>query len=225
MNLQDMIQENNRLRVLLHAENRVYYEGLLVYIRSSNMDQVKAEELLLEMLQHTLEAQTKGRLAREVFGDDPEQYGRELLEQLPKPGPRERLSTWSLMIWSSLTWVFLTLAIQGMIKLLSGDSLEAASRIQLSSIMLQMLITILLVSAVLRIVKKSSFQQGRMPFNWLIFVAIFSVIIISVLIQRYVQDPLPVLTIHPGWSLLFFALGGIGMKFIFFRSSRLQKNG
>ncbi|UUZ91892.1 hypothetical protein LJK87_41425 [Paenibacillus sp. P25] len=86
MKLKEMIHENNRLREELSAENREYYEEMLVYIRSSDIHQRKAEEPLLEMLQHLLEAQREGRSAVHVFGDQPARYCQELAAAAAEAG-------------------------------------------------------------------------------------------------------------------------------------------
>jgi DNA-binding ferritin-like protein (Dps family) len=90
MKLKEMIRETNRLRAQLNEDNKAYYGEMLVYIRSSDIDQRKAEEMLLEILQHLLQAQKEGRSASVVFGNQPIEYCRELMEQIPKPPLSER---------------------------------------------------------------------------------------------------------------------------------------
>ncbi|HDR4761175.1 TPA: hypothetical protein ACQ75Q_000675 [Bacillus thuringiensis] len=59
MNAQDMIELNNKKREFLTSENEAAYGDMLVYLRISNVPEQQMEELLLEILDHLIEAQTK----------------------------------------------------------------------------------------------------------------------------------------------------------------------
>lgn len=90
MRAKDLVQENNRKRKLLNEENEKYYDGLLIYIRTSfNKSEQETEEILIEVLNHLLEAQEEGRTAEEVFGDDPQAYAQEIVGELPTAMPKE----------------------------------------------------------------------------------------------------------------------------------------
>ncbi|MFD1019282.1 DUF1129 family protein [Thalassobacillus hwangdonensis] len=85
MNAKDLIHENNKKRKLLTEENEEYYSNMMLYIRTDIMkSEQQVEELLMELLDHLLEAQEEGRSAEDVFGDDPKAYCKEMLKQLPK---------------------------------------------------------------------------------------------------------------------------------------------
>ena len=72
MNVKEMVELNNQRRKLLTKENLKYYEDMLVYIRLSyDKSDQEIEEVLLELLDHLLEAQKEGRTAKEVFGRNP----------------------------------------------------------------------------------------------------------------------------------------------------------
>ncbi|WP_409296677.1 DUF1129 family protein [Peribacillus sp. SCS-26] len=88
MNAKELIRLNNTKRRLLTKENEEYYGNMLVYIRTSlSISEQASEELLMELLDHLLEAQKEGKSAEEVFGNDPSSYCDEMIEQLPKePG-------------------------------------------------------------------------------------------------------------------------------------------
>lgn len=62
MNAQDMIKLNNKQRELLTPENEVAYSDMLVYLRLSNVPEQQVEELLLEILDHLIEAQTENKM-------------------------------------------------------------------------------------------------------------------------------------------------------------------
>lgn len=82
MNAQDMIKLNNKKRELLTPENEVAYSDMLVYLRLSNVPEQQVEELLLEILDHLIEAQTENKNAYDIFGDDLQSYCDELISAL-----------------------------------------------------------------------------------------------------------------------------------------------
>src|SRR5690606_4413463 len=89
MELKELIEANNQKRELLNKENEAYYSGLLIYIRTSfNKSERETEEILIEVLDHLLDAQTEGRTAEEVFGNDPKAYAREIVGELPTALPK-----------------------------------------------------------------------------------------------------------------------------------------
>ncbi|MBR7795461.1 DUF1129 family protein [Agaribacter marinus] len=88
MNAKELIQLNNKKRKLLTKENEEYYDKMLVYIRTSlAISEQQSEELLMEILDHIIEAQNEGKRAEDVFGETPAAYCNEIIKQLPKePG-------------------------------------------------------------------------------------------------------------------------------------------
>ena len=60
MNTKQMIKENNRLQDAMKPNNLSYYQDMVVYIRSSSVQEQKAR-LLLEIAQHLLDAQSKAK--------------------------------------------------------------------------------------------------------------------------------------------------------------------
>ncbi|MEN2769238.1 DUF1129 family protein [Ornithinibacillus xuwenensis] len=84
MNSKDIIKMNNDLREELSEENKKIYEDMLVYIRlNANKSEQQTEEVLLELLEHLLQAQSEGKTAKDVFGDDFKVYCDELIEEIP----------------------------------------------------------------------------------------------------------------------------------------------
>jgi len=93
LNAEELIELNNEKRELLNEENEAYYSNLLIYIRlKSGISEQQTEELLMELLDHLLEAQEVGKSAEEVFGDDPKAYCDEMIGQLPKENPKKKYS-------------------------------------------------------------------------------------------------------------------------------------
>lgn len=91
MNVKEMIQLNNEKRNALNNENLTHYENMLMYIRINSTKSERAtEELLLELLDHLLDAQTEGRTATDVFGTDLKSYSQELITEIPTETKKEQ---------------------------------------------------------------------------------------------------------------------------------------
>ena len=85
MNVQQLMKLNNERKKMLSKPNLKYYEDLLVYIRLANRkDEQAKEEVLMEMLEHLIEAEQNGVEADAVFGKTPKQLADEIIESLPK---------------------------------------------------------------------------------------------------------------------------------------------
>lgn len=92
MNAQDMIELNNKKRELLTSENETAYGEMLVYLRLSNVPEHQVEELLLEILDHLIEAQAENKNAYDIFGNDLRSYCDELISALPVQTKLEKAS-------------------------------------------------------------------------------------------------------------------------------------
>ncbi|MEH7432984.1 DUF1048 domain-containing protein, partial [Bacillus thuringiensis] len=92
MNAQDMVELNNKKRELLTSENEAAYGDMLVYLRISNVPQQQMEELLLEILDHLIEAQAENKSAYDIFGNDLQSYCDELISALPTQTKLEKTS-------------------------------------------------------------------------------------------------------------------------------------
>ncbi|MES5856305.1 DUF1129 family protein [Bacillus cereus group sp. RP29] len=80
MTEKEMVQLNNEKRKLLTAENEAAYGDMLIYLRLTSVPQKQMEELLLEILDHLLEAQEDGKTAHDIFGEDLKAYCDELIK-------------------------------------------------------------------------------------------------------------------------------------------------
>ncbi|MBG9537179.1 DUF1048 domain-containing protein [Bacillus thuringiensis] len=79
MTEKEMVQLNNEKRKLLTPENEAAYGDMLIYLRFTSVPQKQMEELLLEILDHLLEAQEDGKNAYDIFGEDLKTYCDELI--------------------------------------------------------------------------------------------------------------------------------------------------
>lgn len=87
-----LIKLNNEKRKELNEENKKYYERLLLYVRLVlDKSEQETEEILMEMLDHILEAQEEGRTAADVFGDDPKGYANDIIGELPAMVTKKRV--------------------------------------------------------------------------------------------------------------------------------------
>lgn len=213
--IQELIEENNRLREQLYPDNEAYYSNMLVYIRTSLVDERQGEELLLELLLHLLEAQRSGKDAREIFGGDPERYCKELVEQLPKTGVREQ-AQWLVMVpWISLTWYFFIQGLFGLISVLTGK--KGVAEIPLMVLAAVGLSSLLFVWLILVVINKSVFQPMKRRSKWLLMLLHIVFIGAVVCAAIFGREWLPVWMVSPWICLAIFAAGLLGQR-IFFRS-------
>ncbi|MHA6253040.1 DUF1129 family protein [Oceanobacillus sp. CAU 1775] len=91
MHAKDLIKENNEKRELLNEENQEDYEEMLVYIRMHNKSEQQSEEILMELLDHLLEAQANGKTAKDIFGEDLKAYSEDLINELPRETKKDQL--------------------------------------------------------------------------------------------------------------------------------------
>lgn len=103
MKVQELVKLNNEKRKQLNDENLKYYEDVLLYIRTSlGKKEIETEETLAELLDHLLDAQENGRTAEEVFGQEPQEYAKEITEELPTMDLKEKI----LFFGPSLLFLF-----------------------------------------------------------------------------------------------------------------------
>lgn len=99
MKTKDLVELNNQKRKELTKKNLKYYEDMLVYIRLSyDKSEQETEEVLSELLDHLLEAEKEGRLAEDVFGEQPKKYADEIIGELPKMVTKQRLKFFVMII-------------------------------------------------------------------------------------------------------------------------------
>ncbi|MGW5950862.1 DUF1048 domain-containing protein [Bacillus mycoides] len=79
MTEKEMVKLNNEKRKLLTPENEAAYGDMLIYLRFTSVPQKQMEELLLEILDHLLEAQEDDKNAHDIFGEDLKAYCDELI--------------------------------------------------------------------------------------------------------------------------------------------------
>lgn len=109
MKAKDLIELNNQKRKLLTTENETAYSDMLIYIRLAKVPEYHTEELLIEILDHLIEAQQEEKSAYDIFGDDLQAYCDELITALPKQSLWEQLSI-PLFITCYLLAIYFTIS-------------------------------------------------------------------------------------------------------------------
>ncbi|MFI3914261.1 hypothetical protein VBG69_08655 [Carnobacterium maltaromaticum] len=83
---QILIKQNNELRENLTKENKVFYEDLLVYMRTAGFlyDDLEIESSLMQILQDIMLAQKDGESAENYFGKNPKEIVDEMIQSMDK---------------------------------------------------------------------------------------------------------------------------------------------
>ena len=86
MNIGNLLEYNNKLRMQLNEENKKYYEELLITCRTKAIaaNETALEIQLLEILQDLIAYQKQGKNFPETFGNDINKLSDSIIELLPK---------------------------------------------------------------------------------------------------------------------------------------------
>ena len=86
MNITNLLEYNNKLKLQLNEDNKKYYEELLVTCRAKSITSKEAElEIqLLEILQDLISYQNQGKNFQDIFGTDINKLSNSIIESLPK---------------------------------------------------------------------------------------------------------------------------------------------
>ncbi|MBS7530742.1 DUF1129 family protein [Hazenella sp. IB182353] len=115
----------------------------------------KSEGVLLELLNHLIEAQNQGKSAEEVFGDNPIQYCKEIVSTLPNP-PK------SSIFFVGLWFIFYLESINLFIGSLSACLFKSSFvDISVLSSLISTLLIMIATWLVLRFLNLSSFQSEK----------------------------------------------------------------
>jgi uncharacterized membrane-anchored protein len=216
MNINRMIALNNERRKLLNPENEAYYSNMVLFVRTSPIDQRAGEELLLEILDHLIEAQADGRSAKDLFGDDPVAYCRELVSELPKPSPRERFLHYGVIMWSTLTWYFFAEFVSGLLTKVFGINIPFLNEINVVNVVATALLAVIVVNLVFLVINSSAFpsKQNRWFRALLHFVILSLVIVVPIVTALQFRSEILELSISPWLSLALFIFGYIVLKLV-----------
>src|SRR5690606_37498901 len=210
----ELIEENNHKRELLNVENEKVYEDLLLYLRTDlRIDEHAGEEILMDLLDHLVEAQEDGKSAKELFGQSPQKYADELIENLPSQ-KRRNVSLFSASQVLGLTGWFA--ASFGMISLIVSFFRPVDNSIALGSLLLMLLSVMLVafvgVSVIFKIIRSSVFQPQKKKWQAYVKAGLYGAAAFAcvVLMAWLFQDFGPVIKLE--WWLFLL----IGLVFLAF---------
>ncbi|MCU5377612.1 DUF1048 domain-containing protein [Bacillus cereus] len=164
MKAKDMVELNNKKRELLTPENEAAYGDMLVYLRISNVPQQQMEELLLEILDHLIEAQAENKSAYDIFGNDLQSYCNELISALPTQTKLEKTSLIGFAISLLLAIQFGIDAIVSFFILTFGKNTEQFTPVfSVPGTTLSISLNVLGVLLILYLLKRYSFNK---KINW-----------------------------------------------------------
>ena len=150
MKVKDMIKENNALREQMTPFNRSYFEDMIIAMRASRVEAQQAEELLLDAAKRMLHEQSKGKNAKQVFGENPEDYFKEIIDSVPVSPIRSKLNYYLMISCTALTGLFGILGIAGLILLWSSGSAGMFGQISLFTLILVGVGSILLIELIMK---------------------------------------------------------------------------
>jgi DNA-binding ferritin-like protein (Dps family) len=178
MNPRKLSLHNREKRALLTEENKEIYERMLQYVRSANLTEHHLEEVLIDVLDHLLEAQEYGRTAHDVFGKDPQAYCDELIDVLPKQTFWQWLTS-SLWIYAAiLSFLFIGDSISSYV-LNYLEAKEQAFIFNPLGIILILACTLIVVLFGPKVLQRLTFfQQEKRPIR-LVFIAATSFVILQ----------------------------------------------
>lgn len=212
MKAKALIEENNRKRKLLTKDNETYYTGLLLYIRtSSNKSEQETEEILMEVLDHLLEAQAEGRTAADVFGDNPEAYAKEIAGELPAAMPKEVVKTLAMMGFIFLGVSCFVTGLLTTILSYGFDLLEPVYELYVGSFVVKgaasLFVVYALVAGTLKYLRQSAFRQvNRKKEFWTVFLAVAGITVMFMAGHYFIPPFGPVIGFPVYWLM---AIGAV----------------
>ena len=158
-----LIQENNQKRELLHEENLGLYEEFLMYIRTDlRVDEQAGEEVLMDLLDHLLEAQEENKGVSNLFGESPQAYANEVIEALPKEKKRNAALFIFSQVLSLAGWFSIMF---GVVSLIMSFFQEVDTAIPLGNLLVifgsVVVFSLSAVSVVFKIVRTSLFGPKK----------------------------------------------------------------
>jgi uncharacterized membrane-anchored protein len=196
MNAKDLVVLNNEKRKQLNEHNRNYYTDMLVYIRSHLLlSEQQSEELLMELLDHLLEAQKHGKSAEDVFGKDAKAYCDELIRQLPKEKKRNIYAFIGYLMIRLFALIALATGAVELVAELFAD-VDDTMYLGKASVLfvIDFAVILLVVALVMLWIRKSTFHddsstfRGKVKTFLVVWFASCLVISIFVLVERLVPE-------------------------------------
>lgn len=219
MNIKAMIKENNRLREQMTPANKNYYEDIVVYFRDSAAARIPSEQLLLDLAHQLLEAQSKGKNAKQLFGPDAEEYSLIKLKDLPQKKAMEGVQYYVMIPWIALTLFFFIETLIGFFAQWLGQSTDTITQISVLTLIIIAGGAILLVESVTKLLNRQTEEEkdnSSKPKLTLKGMGIYVVILLIVMIVGFTfSSTLPTFNVKPWVSLMITIIGALGWGFLF----------
>lgn len=218
----ELIEENNHKRELLNVENEKVYEDLLLYLRTDlRIDEHAGEEILMDLLDHLVEAQEDGKSAKELFGESPQKYADELIENLPSQKRRNVFLFSASQVLGLTGWFAASF---GMISLIVSFFRPVDNSIALGSLLLMLLSVMLVafvgVSVIFKIIRSSVFQAEKKKWQAYVKAGLYGAAAFAcvVLIAWLFQDFGPVIKLE-WWLFLLIGLVFLALSKLMYKWS------
>lgn len=183
MNVKDIIKLNNEKREHLSDINKEYYENMLIYIRlNTNKSEQQTEEVLLELLEHLLEADRNEQTAKDVFGEDLKAYCNELISEIPGEKTSKNVSFIAFLILDLLAILTIFQGVVGYGLYLFGLGSKYFSfpiGSGLLIVIIDLFILVLWIVVILKWIKKSSFKEKK-PKKWVEFLQLWLICMVFI---------------------------------------------
>jgi len=215
MNAKEIIKEINEKSELLNEENEKDFEDMLLYIRiASTKSELETETILLQLLDHILEAQEEGRTVKDVFGEDLKTYCQEIIDEIPKETKKRQIKFGFQIVFMFLG---IMVAFNGLIStvLYYGFSLGTATRTyHVGTIIVVAIINVIVLWGFIKLIffsiSRTLFKKTeKKPNKWLEFFELWLICTVSIGIIVVVTFVTP--AIGPEFSILTYTLIFIGI--------------
>lgn len=221
VSVKELIRQNNEKRKQLTPENQQYYENLLVYIRANlSRNERATEEVLLEMLEHLLEAQKEGKTASEVFGKNPKDLADEIIVSLPKESWKRQLEFAFEILFTLFGWY---LIVRGIFPLLNKENQIIYSGNLVISTLLLVGSLLMLIYLIVNLLKKEAFQEPKTKQKMTILFGFITIVLFAMSFYvRFAIQPF-----GPSFEVSYYTIFGLGCFMLLasylFKKMREQK--
>lgn len=219
MKVKDMIKENNKLREQMTPFNRSYFEDMILTLRASKVEALQAEVLLLDAAKLLLKEQRKGKNAKQVFGEHPNDYFKETIDSAPARPARSKWNHYLMISCAALTGLFGILGIGGLILQWTNGSPGMFGEISLFTLLAVGIGSIILIELIMKWMSSLSESDAptAKPFDIKGLGLYIGLAVIAVFLGIFLDRLFPVIPLSPWVSVVLSILGGIGLKFVFLR--------
>ncbi|CQR45783.1 hypothetical protein BN1058_00019 [Paraliobacillus sp. PM-2] len=221
--MEAIIQANNQKRKLLNEKNKKIYEDMLMYIRLSyDKSEEETEEILMELLDHLFILQEEGKDAEELFGEDPQRYADEIINELPKTVSKKRL----LLFGMGVSYFFAVSAMfQGLLSIILFyvfNQSEISQTYSVGTVLVNTCLSLgvaaLVLYGIIRYLRWSCFKQVSKVFEFVFTGILFGVLpfCLFMFIFYFMPSFGPTITFDVYW---FIPIGIV----LFFMGQKLRK--